>query len=48
MKFGKRNILFKNHVEKETGRLVPDFIFYFEKALYKVKVSILQLRFNVI
>ena len=53
MKFGqliecnKRNIFFKNHAEKETGRLGPDLFLFFEKALYEVKASGLQLRFNI-
>ena len=38
MKFGqliaykKRNIFFKNYVENEAGRLVPDLFLFFEKA----------------
>ena len=53
MKFGqliecnKRNIFFKNHAEKERGRLGPDLFLFFEKALYEVKASGLQLRFNI-
>ena len=40
MKFGqliehlKRNIFLKNYAEKETGKLVPDGILFFKKALY--------------
>ena len=34
--------------ENEAGRLVPVlFLFFFEKALYEVKASGLQLRFNI-
>ena len=29
--------LFKNHAENEKGRLVPEHILFFEKALYEVK-----------
>ena len=54
MKFGqllehnKRNIFFfKNHAENETGRLVPDLFLFFEKALYEIKGSGLQLSFNI-
>ena len=53
MKFGKlieynkKNIFFNNHVENETGKLVPDLFLFFKKALYKVKVSDLQLGFTI-
>ena len=30
-------LLFKNHGENKTGRLVPDIFFFFAKALYKIK-----------
>ena len=52
MRFGQlieykvRNIFIKKYTENETGRLVPDLLFYFKKALYKVKASSLQLIFN--
>ena len=38
---------FKNHSENETGSLVPDLFLLFKKALYEIKASGLQLRFNV-
>ena len=50
MKFGqlieynKVNVFFENHAENEAGRLV----FVLKKALYEVKASGLQLRFNII
>ena len=41
MKFGQiiecnvRNILFKNHIENDTGRIFTDlFLFFLKKALY--------------
>ena len=34
---------FKNHAENEAGRLVPDLSSFFEKVLYEVKTSGLQL-----
>ena len=37
---------FKNHVENEAGRLVPDLFLIFQKALYKVNASGLQRSFN--
>ena len=52
MRFGQlieykvRNIFIKKYTENETGRLVPDLLFYFKKALYKVKASSLQFIFN--
>ena len=39
---------FKNHAENVAGSLVPDFFLFFEKALYEVKASGLQFRFNLI
>ena len=53
MKFGqlieydKRNLFFKNYAENEAGRLVPDLFLFFEKASYEVKVSGLQLSFDI-
>ena len=53
MKFGqlieynKINNSLKNHVKNEVGRLVPDLFFLFQKALYEVKASGLQLSFNI-
>ena len=54
MKFGHliditREIFFlKNHAENEVGRLGADLFLFFKKALYQVKASGLQLRFNII
>ena len=52
MKFGqliaRKIFFFKNHAENEAGRLVPILFLFFKKALYKVKASGLQLRFNII
>ena len=43
----KRDIFFfKNHVENETGRLVPDLFLFFKKALNEVKANGLELSFN--
>ena len=43
-----RNIVFlKNHAENEAGRLFPDFLLFFKKALHKVNASDLQLGFNI-
>ena len=39
--------MLKNHAENEIGRLVPDFFFFFKKALYEVKVSGPQINFNM-
>ena len=45
MKFGRllecivTNFFFKNHAEYEAEGLVPDFVLFFEKALYEVKAS---------
>ena len=38
---------FKNHAENEAGRLVPDALLFFKKALYEVKASSQQLSFNI-
>ena len=40
--------LFKNHVENNAGRLVPDLILFFKYDLYEVKASGLQLSFNIL
>ena len=42
----RKILLFKNYVENEAGRLVPDLAF-FKDAYYEVKASSLQLSFNV-
>ena len=53
MKFGqvikwKREIFFfKNHVENEARRLVPDLFLFYKSALCEVKASGLQLSFNI-
>ena len=51
MKFGQliqynKMLLFKNHVENVTERLVPDIFLFFKKALYKVKGTGLHLTIN--
>ena len=55
MKFGqlieykKINIFLpKNHVQNEAGRLVPDLILFFKKALYEVIANGLQIIFNTL
>ena len=43
-----RNIFFlKNHAANEAGKLFPDFLLFFKKALYKINASDLQLGFNI-
>ena len=37
----------KVNEENEAGRLVADLFFFFEKALYEVKTSGLELSFNI-
>ena len=49
MKFGQlveysqRNIFIQKYAQNEAGRLVPDLFLVFQKALYQVKTSGLQL-----
>ena len=43
IEYNKRNIFFKNLVQNEAGRFVPVLYLFFEKALYEVKTSALQL-----
>ena len=45
MEYNKVIFFFKNHAENEVDRLVPGCFLFFQKALYKVKVSGLQLGF---
>ena len=53
MKFGqliesnKKIFFFKSLAENEAGRLVPEFFLFIKTALYKVKVSSLQLGFTM-
>ena len=53
LKFGqvieckKINFFFKNHVENEAGRLVPNLFLFFKKPLFEVKVNGLQPSFNI-
>ena len=37
--YNVRNIFFKNHVENELERLVPDLLLFFKKAVNKVKAN---------
>ena len=48
IEYNNKNIfLFKNHTEKEAGRLIPDLFLFFKKALYEAKASGLRLSFNI-
>ena len=52
MKFGQlieynRNIFLENHEENRAGRLVPDFLLFFQKVSYEEKASGRQLSFNI-
>ena len=52
IKFGlliyrENNLFFKIHVENEVGRLVPELLLFFKKALYKVKSSGQHLSVNI-
>ena len=38
---------FKNHAENEAGRLGTDLFLFFEKALYEVKTSGVELSFKI-
>ena len=38
---------FKNYAENGTERLDPDLFLFFKKALYEVKVSGVELSFNI-
>ena len=42
MKFGQ--LIYYNQRNK-AGKLVPDLFFFFEKALYEVKASVLQFQY---
>ena len=37
---------YSSKIMKETGRLAPDLLLFFKKALYEVKANDLQLSFN--
>ena len=43
----RETFFFKNHVENKSGRLVPDLLLFFQKALFEVKASGLQLSFKI-
>ena len=49
IEYNKINIFLQaeNQAENEARRLVPDLFLFFKKALYEVKASGLQLRFNI-
>ena len=47
IEYDKKNIFFKNHAEKEAGRLVPNLFLFFKKALYEEKRSGLQFSVNI-
>ena len=40
-------LFFKNYAKNEAGRLVPDLLLFFKKALDEVKENCLQLSFNM-
>ena len=46
-----KNIFFKNRAENETGRLVPELLLFFKKALHELKVSghwsVVSFQYNV-
>ena len=42
-----RKGFFKNHVENEEGKLVPDLFLFFKKVLYKTKASAQHITFNI-
>ena len=42
-----RKGFFKNHVENEEGKLVPDLFLFFKKVLYKTKASAQHIAFNI-
>ena len=46
IKYSLRNIFVQNYLENELGRKVPDLFLFFEKTIYKVKVSGQHLSFN--
>ena len=39
--------IFLEKTENEAGRLVPELLLFFEKALYEVKASRQHLSFNI-
>ena len=41
------NFSSKNHTENDAGRLVPELLLFFKKALCEVKGSCLQLSFRI-
>ena len=47
IEYNARNILFKNHGENKTGRLVPHLFCFFKKALHKEKARGKHFRFNI-
>ena len=47
MNITREIFFFKNHAENKAGRLVPELFLFFEKALYEVKASGLQLSFDI-
>ena len=46
IEYNMRNIFFKICAD-EAGRLVSDLFFFFKIAYYEVKVSLLELSFNI-
>ena len=46
MEYDVRNIFLKN-AENEAGRIAPDLVLFFIKALYEVKEIYLHLCFNI-
>ena len=46
IEYNKRNIFYKNHAENVVGRLIPDFLPFFKKALCGSKCG-LQLSINI-
>ena len=47
MEYNKRNNLIQNHSENKPGKLVPDPLLFYKKALYEIKASGLWISFNI-
>ena len=47
IEYNKIKFFFENYGKNEEGTLVPDLFLFFEKAVYEVKASGLQLSFDV-
>ena len=47
IEYNREIFFFKNYAENESGELVSELFLFFEKPIYEVKASYLNVNFNI-